>query len=380
MTSINQTLADKFSRESNFDLLRVICAFAVVAIHVSSPFIGATIRDPQYVGMEFESVFNSTLWNVLSRFAVPCFVMLSGAFLLANEKNAHFSYFYWKSAHKFLLPLFLFSFFYYLYSNVLLVGSHFLIHRPTVLSLECFLEPLLNWVKGVPFYHLWYMYMLIGLYLFAPILINLKKQIGEKFFERTAWVLLILSGVFAWGGAVTVYWNPSYCFDYIGYFMIGYVLRRKAKKNNLNGMLLICGGFIIEAVIAFWRYKEITQGVAEGTHSLIAPLSPFIILASVFIFYGFSSLCIKRSFAYLSSLTFVIYLVHAGILQVIQILSGKHFLRIYDVAEDTRLIIPFLCVVVFVLSTLFAHFYEKLKINQRMESIVFGSLKQNTLH
>ena len=76
----------------------------------------------------------------------------------------------------------------------------------------------------------------------------------------------------------------------------------------------------------------------------------------------------------------MIYLVHAGILQVIQILSGKHFLRIYDVAEDTRLIIPFLCVVVFVLSTLFAHFYEKLKINQRMESIVFGSLKQNTLH
>ena len=380
MTSVNQIATDKFFRESNFDLLRIICAFAVVAIHVSAQFIGAMTGDPQYVGVEFETVFNSTVWNVLSRFAVPCFVMLSGAFLLANEKNANFSYFYKKSVHKFLLPLLLFSLLFYVYSNVLLVGGHFLIQKPETLSLEVLFQPLRNWISGEPFYHLWYMYMLIGLYLFVPILIQLKQQIGENFFERTAWVLLILSGIFAWGGAVTVYWNPSYCFDYIGYFMIGYVLRRKAKKNNLKGIALICVGLIIEVLIAFWRYNEIIEGVAEGSHSLIAPLSPFIILASVFIFSGFASLNIKRSFAYLSGLTFVIYLVHAGILQVIQILSGKHFLRIYDVTGDTRVIIPLLCVVVFVLSALFAHFYEKLNINQRMESLVFGNQEQNKLH
>ena len=232
--------------------------------------------------------------------------MLSGAFLLSNKKNENFSYFYKKSVHKFLLPLLLFSFLYYVYSTILLVGGYFLIQNPETLSLDVLFEPLQNWIKGEPFYHLWYMYMLIGLYLFVPILIQLKQQIDENFFERTAWVLLILSGVFAWGGeTVTVYWNPSYCFDYIGYFMIGYVLRRNAKKNNLKGISLICVGLIIEVLIAFWRYKEITEGVAEGSHSLIAPLSPFIILASVLIFYGFASISIKRSFSYLSSLTFV---------------------------------------------------------------------------
>lgn len=97
MKSPNRTVNESFSRESNFDLLRVICAFAVVAIHVSAQFIGAMTGDPRYIGIEFHDVFNSTLWNVLSRFAVPCFVMLSGAFILTNDKNADFSFFYKKS-------------------------------------------------------------------------------------------------------------------------------------------------------------------------------------------------------------------------------------------------------------------------------------------
>jgi len=322
-------------------------------------------------GLESNYVLNSVLWQVLSRFAVPCFVMISGAFILANDKNADFSYFYKKSVHKFLLPLLLFSLLYYVYSNILLVGGHFLIQKPETLSLEVLFEPLLSWIKGEPFYHLWYMYMLIGLYLFVPILVHLKKQIGEKFFEKVAWSLLIFSGLFAWGEEVTVHWNPSYCFDYIGYFMIGYVLRRKAKKNNLKGISLICVGLIIEVLIAFLGFEEITH----GTYRLLVPLCPFIILASVFIFYGFALLSIRRSFAYLSGLTFVIYLVHAGILQVIQILSGKHFLDLYDLADNTIVIIPFMCTLVFVLSAIFAHFYERLSINMKMESMFFGSRK-----
>lgn len=371
MKNVNQTVNKSVSRESNFDLLRIICAFAVVVIHVSAQFIGAMTGDPQYVGMEFHDVFNSTLWNVLSRFAVPCFVMLSGAFILANDKIADFSFFYKKSFRKFFLPLLLFSFLYYLYSNILIVGGHFLIQKPDVLSWGVFFEPLLNWLKGVPFYHLWYMYMLVGLYLFAPLLILLKYQIGDKFFERTAWSLLLLSGMFAWGRDVVAYWNPGYCFNYLGYFMLGYVLRKKSRPNNFRGLLYILLGVCVECLIAFLRYEEITCCIEEGSRSWIDPLSPLIILASIFIFYGFALLKIKRSFAFLSGLTFVIYLAHAGILQVIQILSGEHFFNLYDVTGETRFSIPIICILTFTLSALFAYFYEKLNINKHMESIVF---------
>lgn len=373
MNNVSRTFADRFSRESNFDLLRIICAFAVVAIHVSAQFIGAMTGDSQYAGAVFQDVFNSIAWNVLSRFAVPCFVMLSGAFILANDKNADFSFFYKKSRRKFFLPLLLFSFLYYLYSNILIIGGHFIIQKPDILSWGVFFEPLLNWLKGVPFYHLWYMYMLVGLYLFAPVLILLKKQIGDKFFERTAWSLLLVSGMFAWGRDAVVYWNPGYCFDYLGYFMIGYVLRKKAKQNNFKGLLYILLGVATECFIAFLRFEEITSGFEEGPRSWIAPLSPLIMLASIFIFYGFALLKIKRSFAFLSGLTFVIYLVHAGILLVIQILSGEHFFNLYDVTGETRFSIPIICALTFALSVLFAYFYEKLNINKRMELIVFPS-------
>ena len=153
--------------------------------------------------------------------------------------------------------------------------------------------------------------------------------------------------------------------------MVGYVLRKKAKQNNLKGLLYILLGVGAECLIAFLRFEEITCGIEEGPRSWIAPLSPLIIWASIFIFYGFALLKIRRSFAFLSRLTFVIYLVHAGILQVIQILSGEHFFNLYDVTGETRFSIPIICMLTFVLSALFAYFYEKLNINKHMESIVF---------
>ena len=189
--------------------------------------------------------------------------------------------------------------------------------------------------------------------------------------------LLILSGTLAWGRTVTIYWSPNYSFDYIGYLIIGYVLRKKAIKNNVKGISFIFIGILVECLIAIWLYYEQTvNGVVEGTFSLKDPLSPLIILASICIFKGFASLSIKRSFAFVSSLTFVIYLVHAGVLHIMQILSGKNFLHLYDVTGDTRITIPVLCIVTFAISALFAYFYERLQINKRMESIVFGEKKR----
>lgn len=153
--------------------------------------------------------------------------------------------------------------------------------------------------------------------------------------------------------------------------MVGYVLRKKAKQGNFKGLLYILLGVAMECFIVFLRFEEITSGIEQGSRSWLAPLSPLIMLASIFIFYGFALLKIRRSFALLSGLTFVIYLVHAGILQVIQILSSEHFFNLYDVTGETRFSIPIICMLTFALSALFAYFYEKLNINKHMESIVF---------
>ena len=78
--------------------------------------------------------------------------------------------------------------------------------------------------------------------------------------------------------------------------MVGYVLRKKSRPNNIRGLLYILLGVCVECFIAFLRYEEITCGLEEGSRSWIDPLSPLIILASIFIFYGFALLKIRRSF------------------------------------------------------------------------------------
>ena len=86
-------------REQQFDLLRVLCAFAVVVMHVSAQFIAANKGQDSYC------LLYSLLYATVFRFAVPCFIMLSGAFILSNSKNANFLYFYNKSFLKFFVPV-----------------------------------------------------------------------------------------------------------------------------------------------------------------------------------------------------------------------------------------------------------------------------------
>lgn len=73
-------------REKNYDILRIIAAFMVISIHVSAESVSYNIAMPNSI-FSFGNFFNS-----FSRFGVPIFIMLSGAFLLTNPKNTNFSY------------------------------------------------------------------------------------------------------------------------------------------------------------------------------------------------------------------------------------------------------------------------------------------------
>ena len=347
------------SRENNFDLLRVICAFAVIVIHVSAQFVGAITSDPMYEGVYFDHILNDALYNGLSRFAVPCFVMLSGAFLLDNDRNADFSQFYRKSFKKLLIPVLVFSIIYFLYDYVLLIGKIFVLHKE-VLSVAILLEPVKQLIAGAPFYHMWYMYMLIGLYALVPMVIRLKNEIGFDRFEKLAYIFLVVASLAGWVAARKINWDPGMSFRYLGYLMIGYVLRKRCYENNARACFFIVAGLLIETINSFLRYHQILQRIAEGdsVYNLYAPHAPLVVISSVLLFAGFAYLKTNISIPRLASASFVIYLVHAGILNCIQIISSPKFFALYDVTGDTRVIIPLVSVVTFLLSFVFAELYN----------------------
>ena len=187
-------------REGNYDLLRIISAAAVVMIHVSATwFYGAVDNIPES-GLsitDIQSPYLICIYNSLSRFAVPCFVMLSGAFILENEKNIEYKKFYSKSFAKIGIPTIIFSVIYVLYAIPW-----------GVIGIDRGIHALLkDIIKGAPMHHLWYLYMMIGVYALAPIVLRFKNSISEKSFHKVAFIFCIWACISHWTGTRQLNWD-----------------------------------------------------------------------------------------------------------------------------------------------------------------------------
>lgn len=299
----------KQKREGNYDLLRVTAMVAVLMIHVSSIWIRG-YADCVTSGMKIGELIHPfwvCVYNSVSRFAVPCFIMLSGAFIMDDVRNEEYHYFYKKKLKKILIPTIIFTVLYVAYSGCskMLLGADV---RTEIMEIAK------NVVKGSPFYHMWYMYMLVEVYLLAPIVVRFKNSIPYDKFRKIAFIFLALACV-SWFSTenIRLSWSVGQSFEYLGYFMIGYVLRRDAKKNNVKGGLCILAGFGVEVLLAYVQYRSMANG---GLKLFLAnPYSPVIVLASVLIFYGFGMLDTKENtlVGKLSDFSFTVYLFHAGV-------------------------------------------------------------------
>ena len=160
-------------RESNYDLLRSISTLAVVMLHISSSFFWYNeflIPENCHLPIMF--------LNHIVRFAVPCFFMLSGAFLLDDERNADHKYFYKKSIKNIGITGIIFCLIYFIYSIVRLMAGVFIFkkHTPDYIF-HTVLDIIKSFVKGEPFYHLWYLFALIGLYFLVPFIIRISSNL-----------------------------------------------------------------------------------------------------------------------------------------------------------------------------------------------------------
>lgn len=343
-------------RESNYDLLRIISAVAVIMIHVSASYLGAITSDELFGQYYLEHIYVSCFYNVISRFAVPCFVMLSGAFILADERNAEYSYFYKKEFRNVGILTLIFSGAYFACSLLLEV--------PGVVSggesMSSLLTPIWHLVKGEPFGHMWYLYMLLGLYLLAPAVIRFRRAIEEKTFSRIVWVFLVLASVSFVTSTHELNWDIGFQFYYLGYFMAGYEIRKWAleRKNNYKGICLILLGLAVELGVTYLRYRQALAGITdeELKYQLVLPLCPLIVIASVLIFAGFSLLNLRRDFGKMSSHTFLIYLLHAGIWSVLV----RVIKLIFGAGGDNRVLLPISVLAVFLLSYLTAVIFKKI--------------------
>lgn len=277
-------------RRGNYDLLRIVAQFFVVVLHVSSSVV-ANPSDPEF--------FSYNFYSMLSRFSVPVFVMLSGYFNMENMDV--------KKAFKKSLKLYIIILFWsliYLLRNLYLNGG---MELSQILN-EMFLGH----------YHMWFLFMTIGLYLLTPILVPAFKDLknGEYFlilgliFSVIPATLKIVMGerfirTFALSFIDGFYFRMTGGF--ILYYVLGYYLGHKDIKHK---GLWIALGAIAMAWSIYMQY-EINAGQETLIYGYYDVMGIFAYLFSTAVFLIFKDLKVESAFVTkLSSLTLGIFLIH----------------------------------------------------------------------
>lgn len=240
-------------------------------------------------------------------------------------------------------------------------------------------------IKGEPMFHMWYLYMLIGVYVLAPVVYSFMQTVSEKQFEIVAFLFLVLSCISRWTTKkVTMNWDVGQSFEYLGFFMVGYVIKNRTKyKGNKKSALLIILGLLFELSAGFLEYHQVISGISssELKYQILAPYSPFIVIASVLIFSGFANLYFDKGTYKFSLDTFYIYLFHGGVLDVIAKISsltkGKQYLSHLNAAVFIPLLTILVLGVSFLLTKICLPFAKKIDNRLNISAFLMRLVKLN---
>ena len=316
----------KTNRQFNYDLLRIVSMLAVIILHVNSHYFAESSGTMHTI----ESAI-----NIITRFSVPCFVMLSGAFILSQPKNIDYFEFYKKSFCNTVLPFLIVLI---ILTFVSLAKCVFIHTNP--------MGVLYSLAIG-DFFNLWYMYMLFGLYFFAPIIILIKRKISNRIYCMIAFVWLAFAIWFQSSSDYQISYSFGVVFAYMGYFLVGNVIYENFRINRLSWLFFIIA-IVFLGLTFFIRYINGENMYSVNPYKSF--FSPTIVLASIFVFLGFTNISFNHSLGKLPKRSFYIYLFHTIVYQsVFMILSdivlGNELVMILLVSTVTFVVSFFVSIV-----------------------------------
>jgi surface polysaccharide O-acyltransferase-like enzyme len=212
------------------DRLRNLATVMVIAIHVS----GSVAQGMQ----QFDSFFwwSGNFWDSLTRPSVPLFVMLSGFLLLG--KDYELGDFLKRRFSRVVVPALFWMVIYSFY-------NHLANGWPATLG-----DAIKGIVERPVHYHLWFIYLIIGLYLIYPILRHWVRSAREQDFMYffACWFVGALFYKILWEFfhiSIGIYFElfTNNC----GYFVLGYYLGNKTMDD---------GRWTMDGGVKPWKLSE----------------------------------------------------------------------------------------------------------------------------
>ena len=170
-------------RASSLSYLRIFATIMVVASHAWSTL---TENSSSFSMTQSEIIYVGILSD-LTKWAVPCFLMITGALLLKKDKEITVSDCIWKYARRMLLALVIFGIPYAMLM-IYFDSKHF--------SFSLIPESIIRVLNGDSFGHLWYLYTLIGIYLFLPFIKLFVNNASKQVFNYIVILLFIMNFCF----------------------------------------------------------------------------------------------------------------------------------------------------------------------------------------
>lgn len=300
----------KRKRIYSYDLIRIIAATGVIMAHS----VSVLVTKSPYGSLDFTY---ANLLDTAGRASIALFLMLSGALMLDENKNIPTKKFF-TSAAKILFLAFAWS---GVYSFAINVALPFINHRPP--NVTAFFKTL---IYGE--FHLWYLYMLVGLYVITPFLRLIVKK------ENVKWVIGFIALFFVFSSVPTFINTVANLFtekndylldftkklefdygnEYLCYYLLGWLVTNFEITDKQRKIIYTLG--IVGFAVTFFG---IQFSLSEDNRECVFYANKMINVA----FYGialfvFLNRCFrnfepkkhKKLILTLSSLTFGVYLIH----------------------------------------------------------------------
>ena len=334
---------DNKNRIIYLDMLKIISCIFIVIIHVTAPgFYGFKLKSASWIA--------DVSFNLIARFAVPVFVMVSGALFLNENKEIDVKKIWKKNILHLSLIYVFWTLIYAIYSIYNLNGKLSIIN---VLKTS---------IKS-SYYHLWFIPMLIGIYIIIPLLKPMVKN--KKLIEYFLIIFLLLKiipftldlfGISTIHSLVTRIDIPL--LSYTGYFVLGHYINTFEIDKKRRKIIYIAGiiSYIVSVVgtILFSVYKS----KAYETFNKEFSITTFFMSLAIFTLfkYLFKEEKFKEKtqkiIIHLSQMTLGIYVIHAIFRDLLKNQMGLSFTKIYNLPLAFLIIIIASYICTYILSKL----------------------------
>lgn len=293
-------------REIWIEKLRVLATMGVIILHVvRGTYVNEPANIPQYRRLfDLDFLLGTFDW------AVPVFLMISGYLLLDSQKDLTNGKLI-KYIKKMVCVLFTFGLVYCLiesFANYRNQGAGKIIS-----------DAVINLLTGNCWGHMWYVYMLIGIYTITPIIKTFVNKVSDKVLIQILilfWIMTIIVPTIEFCSGIKISNLYTFGTPYVFYYMYGYSVKR-IKIQTKWWMVLGIGAYIGILIVAGMdvSYTNTIMNYANVCESLVA--------MSIFsVSYAYSQKNKEqkgqgRIIYFFSKRSFCIYLVHAFFLNLL---------------------------------------------------------------